>query len=164
MQYCPYLSPYLGLIFAGFWRRLIAAVVDLLLVLFASFVLVLIVSPVLLAAPASLERFFASEYVSFALVGAYLVLGWLYFAGFEASESQATIGKTALGIMVSDLRGDRVGFGRASLRYLGKLISLLTLGIGFLIMLRHPRKQALHDRIAGTVVIINLSSPLIGPV
>jgi uncharacterized RDD family membrane protein YckC len=31
-------------------------------------------------------------------------------------------------------------------------------------MLRHPRKQALHDRIAGTVVIINLSSPLIGPV
>lgn len=163
MEYCPYLSPYLGLIYAGFWRRAIAAVIDAVLIVFASFVLGLLLSPFLLAAPASLERYFASEYLSVILMVVYLTMGWLYFAGFESSESQATIGKTAVGILVTDVRGERIGFGRATLRYLAKLVSLLLLGAGFLVMLRHPRRQTLHDRAAKTVVIVHLQSPLIGP-
>jgi len=163
VYYCPYLSPDFGHIPAGFWRRTIAAVIDQVLVLFAGFVLALLASPLLLAAPSRLSEFVSGGRAGLIVGAGYLVVGWLYFAGLEASEGQATIGKVMTGIVVADLRGDPISFWRASLRYLGKLLSILTLGIGFLIMLRHPRRQTLHDRLTGTLVVLNLDSPLIGP-
>ena len=162
-MYCPYMSPGFDLIPAGFWRRLIAALIDLVLVFFAGVVLALILSPLLLSVPARWQPIFSSPQQSLVVVGAYLVVGWVYSASLESSEGQATIGKNTVGIMVCDLSGGRIGFWQASLRYLGKLLSILTLGIGFLIMLRHPRRQTLHDRLTGTLVVLNLDSPLIGP-
>lgn len=163
VYYCPYMSPDFGLIPAGFIRRTIAAVVDQVLVVFAGFVLALIASPLLLAAPSRLTELFAEGRAGLLMAVGYLLIGWLYFAGLESSEGQATIGKVMTGIMVCDLQGERISFWRAGLRYLAKWLSLLTLGIGYLIMLRHPRRQALHDRIARTVVTVQLESPIVGP-
>ncbi len=163
VYYCPYMSPDFGLIPAGFMRRLIAAVVDQVMVLFAGFVLALMASPLLLAAPDRLEGMLIGDHAGLTVAVAYLLVGWIYFAGLEAAEGQATIGKVMTGIMVCDLKGERPSFGRASLRYLAKLLSVLTLGVGFLIMLWHPRKRTLHDLLSRTAVTVHLESPIVGP-
>lgn len=82
-----------------------------------------------------------------------LVLAWLYFALCESSRSQATVGKLAVGLKVTDLHGRRIGFGRATGRYFGKFLSAMLLGIGFLMAGWTARKQALHDLVAGCCVV-----------
>jgi len=83
-----------------------------------------------------------------------LVLSWLYFASFESSSMQATPGKRLLGMKVTDLDGDPISFGMATGRFLGKIISTLILLIGYLMAAFTAKRQALHDLIAGTVVIM----------
>jgi uncharacterized RDD family membrane protein YckC len=82
-----------------------------------------------------------------------IVPSWLYFAFMESSDGQATIGKKALGLIVTDLEGRRIDFGRASGRYFGNFVSVLTFFVGYLVMLFNPKGQCLHDMMAGTVVI-----------
>jgi uncharacterized RDD family membrane protein YckC len=65
----------------------------------------------------------------------------------------ATIGKMALGIKVTDLNGERITFGRATGRYFGKILSGLTLCIGYIIAGFSQQKQALHDILAKTLVV-----------
>jgi uncharacterized RDD family membrane protein YckC len=81
------------------------------------------------------------------------VVGWLYFALMESSSHQATLGKMALGIRVTDLQGGRLTFGRATARFFGKIVSGLICYIGFIMAAFTERKQALHDMIAGTLVV-----------
>ena len=76
-----------------------------------------------------------------------------YYALMESSANQATVGKMALGIRVTDLAGNRLTFGRATARHFGKIISGLTLGIGYLMVAFTPSKQALHDIMAGCLVV-----------
>jgi hypothetical protein len=78
---------------------------------------------------------------------------WLYYALMESSELQATLGKRALGIKVTDLEGNRISFGRASVRLLGHIVSGITLGIGFAMAVFTNKRQTLHDKIAGTLVV-----------
>jgi uncharacterized RDD family membrane protein YckC len=80
-------------------------------------------------------------------------IAWLYFAIQESGPQQATLGKRALNIKVTDLAGNRISFGRATGRYFAKALSDLILGIGYLMMLWDKRSQALHDRLAGTLVV-----------
>lgn len=82
-----------------------------------------------------------------------IIFMWLYFAGFESSGMQGTPGKRAMGMKVTDTDGDPIGFGMATGRFLGKIISGLLFGIGYLFALFTGKKQALHDMIAGTIVI-----------
>lgn len=77
---------------------------------------------------------------------------WLYFALQESSERQATIGKRALNIYVTDMYGRRISFGQATGRYFSKIISSLILGIGYIMAGFTEKKQGLHDMIAGTLV------------
>lgn len=81
------------------------------------------------------------------------LLALLWFAAFEASPRQATPGKRALGLRVEDARGAPIGFARAALRHLAGAVSWLTLNLGHLLAALPPRRQALHDRIAGTRVL-----------
>lgn len=76
----------------------------------------------------------------------------VYFAYFESSEKQATFGKMALGLVVTDENGDRITFGKAAVRYVAKIVSGLILLIGYLMQPFTAKKQALHDMIAGTLV------------
>ena len=82
-----------------------------------------------------------------------LVAHWLYEAFMTSSAWQATVGKRALGMVVTDLDGHGISFGRATGRHFAKLISGMTLGIGFLIVAFTTRKQGLHDMIADTIVV-----------
>ncbi len=81
-----------------------------------------------------------------------LVIAWLYGALMESSEKQATLGKMACGIIVTDERGQRISFGRATGRHFGKILSGLILCIGFMMAGWTEKKQALHDQLAGTLV------------
>jgi len=82
-----------------------------------------------------------------------VILMWLYYAGFESSRHQATLGKRIVGVRVTDTVGNRISFGTATVRHFAKILSWLTLGIGFLMILWTKRRQGLHDKIAGTVVV-----------
>ena len=92
--------------------------------------------------------------IFFVLLIANFILSWLYFAGFEGSGLQATPGKRIFGMRVADLDGDPIGFGAATGRFLGKAVSSLIFGIGYLMAAFTSKKQALHDMIAGTVVLL----------
>ncbi len=83
----------------------------------------------------------------------FIVAHWLYYTLLEASPKQATIGKFTLGLKVTDLRGKRITILQSNLRYFGKLLSLLPVGLGFLNILTARRRQMLHDFIARTVVV-----------
>jgi uncharacterized RDD family membrane protein YckC len=85
------------------------------------------------------------------LVG--ILIAWLYYAVQESSEKQATLGKQALGIVVTDLEGKRIDLVKATIRYFSKILSTLILFIGYLMVLFTERKQGLHDMIAGTLVL-----------
>lgn len=85
------------------------------------------------------------------LVG--IVVWWLYHALLESSPSQATIGKMALGMKVTDMTGRRIDFARATGRTFAKILSALPLFVGYMMAGFTQRRQALHDMIAGTVVL-----------
>jgi uncharacterized RDD family membrane protein YckC len=132
--------------YAGFWRRAVAYVIDYFLVTFA-----VVIALALLAGRSS------------ALAPLYLPLlmavGCLYYALMESSSSQATLGKRAVGIKVTDLYGERIGFGRALGRVFAHLCSSIILGIGFVMAVFTDRRQTLHDKIAGTLVVRREETP-----
>lgn len=76
-----------------------------------------------------------------------------YFALMESSSLQATLGKKLVGLKVTDLAGNRISLGRAVGRFLGKILSMMTLYIGFMMAGWTRKKQALHDMVAGTLVV-----------
>jgi len=82
-----------------------------------------------------------------------LFIRWMYFALMESSSTRGTLGKMFLGIRVTDMNGRRISFPRATGRFFSKLVSSLILGIGYLFPLFNTKKQALHDMMAGTVVV-----------
>lgn len=121
-------------VYGGFWERVGASLIDFV---------ILIVVQVLIASV-------LPEMVAGVLN---LVIGWLYYALMESGESQATIGKRAVGLKVTDMNGGRISFGQATGRHFGKILSGLILLIGYLMMLWDDKKQTLHDKMAGTLVI-----------
>lgn len=84
---------------------------------------------------------------------ALVAAAWIYFATFESSSSQGTVGKVGFRIRVTDLAGEPVGFGRATIRFFLKLVTIIPLGLGFWLAIRDEHGQALYDRLAGTMVI-----------
>lgn len=139
---------------AGFWRRCAAMIIDGLLIGLA---LALVQAVLSFAVIGTLGTggeglgALASMFGVMSLLS--LVIQWLYFALFESGSAQATPGKRVLGIKVVDDRGRRIGFGRASGRFLGKILSGALLGIGYLMAGWTERKRALHDMVADTCVV-----------
>ena len=82
-----------------------------------------------------------------------LVIAMLYYTLQESSAAQATLGKRALGIKVTDLQGRRLSFAHALGRWAAAALSYLTLYVGFFMAGFTARKQALHDIVAGTLVV-----------
>jgi uncharacterized RDD family membrane protein YckC len=87
------------------------------------------------------------------LLGILLSVPWLYHAKLESSALQATVGKWIFRIRVTDVQGNRIGFGRATGRYFGKWLSYWTICIGFVVATFTRKQQALHDLLAGTLVV-----------
>lgn len=141
--------------YAGFWRRVAAAALDGFVQTGFSFVVVMLV-----AAVVSYFNGTPDEGAAFGLL--YLlawIVVWLYYALMHSSSWQATLGKRAIGIKVTSLTGERIGFGRATGRFFASLLSTLILGIGYLLAAFTSRRQALHDMIAGTLVVSRNATP-----
>jgi uncharacterized RDD family membrane protein YckC len=142
-----------SLMYGGFWRRVFALLIDGLILL----TLVFISSIFLDSTPGIIDNNVAVLvwYVFWA------IMFWGYFAGLESSSLQATLGKAALGLVVTDNRGGRANFGRTTGRHFGKWLSTLIIGIGYLLAAFTPQKQALHDMMSGSLVVKRDYVPLI---
>lgn len=147
-------------IHAGFWRRCAALIIDSILVGVAIAIVQVAVGIGALGSMAGGQPDAGALVGSMFLVFALTFVGqWLYFALFESSSIQATPGKRAMGLKVVDLTGRRIGFGRASGRFFGKIISTMILDIGYMLAGWSERKQALHDMLAGTLVVFRGVQP-----
>jgi uncharacterized RDD family membrane protein YckC len=156
--------------YAGFWLRVAAAVIDLIIL---AIPLAMAVSYLSLAmgswraflelhpgqTPDEIVDAFGRTYL-FAILCFFILTGWLYFALFESSSWQGTLGKKFIGLSVADLEGNRVTFGRASGRYFGGRLLAHVPFIGSLYILIDcicagltSRKQALHDMFSGCLVL-----------
>lgn len=139
--------------YAGFWRRFAAYLIDSIILSIGGFIIGGIFGIMLWFSLGDMETDISTAITEgfSSILG--IVINWLYFTLLESSHKQATLGKMAVGIIVTDLDGNRISFGRANGRYWGKIISSITLLIGFIMAGFTEKKQALHDIIAGTLVI-----------
>ena len=138
--------------FAGFWRRLLAYLIDALVISAVGGILATLVIAI---APANQDAIANVVPVTAAI-------GWAYFVLCEISPARGTLGKVALGLYVADLHGDPITYPRAIFRYLFKTFSTLLLGLGWAMAAFTPRKQALHDLLAGTLVLRRVNYFVIG--
>lgn len=140
--------------YAGFWFRALAIFID---VIFSTIIALIIGFPLAFMLGASMADSATSKEIETMgeSVGTLMswIVSWLYFTLFETSKWQATPGKKMLGLRVTNLNGEKIGFGKANGRYWSKIISTLTLLIGYIMAAFTDKKQALHDMIAGTLVV-----------
>lgn len=139
--------------YAGFILRFLAFCIDTAVLFLGLFVLQVLLSISMDVGYVSGLPQLTPTVVSYNLVGVLAV--WLYYALFESSAWQATLGKRFCKIKVTDLQGQRISFWRATGRYFGKYLSTLIFCIGYLMILFTEKKQALHDLLASTLVIRN---------
>jgi len=159
--------------YAGFWKRAAAWFIDGLVIYMASTLVQQILTPLLISpqtaqkiqqmqdktAPFDPGVFLSLLPLIIGLIVIVTVLPWIYFAWMESSSKQATLGKMALGIKVVDRQGNRLSFKRALGRTLAKIISKFILNIGYYMAGATRKKQALHDKMAGTYVVDNGFQP-----
>jgi uncharacterized RDD family membrane protein YckC len=153
--------------YAGFWLRVVAHLIDSILGGIVFSILLLLGFALvgighlrnLVQGIDNPDEFFTPEIIATALVlGAIsIVTMWIYYAWMESSPYQGTLGKMALGLIVTDLEGRRITFARASARYFSKIITgLIPFGIGYMMAGFTEKKQALHDIIAACLVLRKL--------
>lgn len=144
--------------YAGFWKRVAAYLVDG--IVFGIPSMIVFVAVTFMMSRGSSNYIFSVEdgMNMLILFLIFWIANWLYFAFMESSETGATLGKKALGLRVTDMNGNPVTFARASGRYFGKIVSGLIFYIGFMMAGFTDRKQALHDMMAGTLVL-DVQSP-----
>jgi uncharacterized RDD family membrane protein YckC len=128
-------APEVGVEYAGFWMRLVASIVDFVILTVIGVFIGLIIEGIG-------ARF---------LIG--LLVGIVYDVGFWVANDGATPGKMAMGIKVRMANGEPIDVGPALLRYVGYYVSAFILLIGYIMIAFTPQKRGLHDYIAGTVVI-----------
>ena len=133
--------------YGGFWRRLIAAILDSILLFFPAAIV-----RVLCGLPAN-GMFDPMSSASWASNTFDIIIDGLYAVLMLHSSAQATLGMQVMDLKVTDLHGRRLSVARATGRYFAQFLSVLTLGVGYLIQPFTPRRQMLHDLIAGTIVV-----------
>ena len=163
--YLPNFNPSSGVVvqggnveYAGFGIRLLAWLIDFLVLLFLSFIIALIsgffiafllIYVSIVSADSSIVTSlsnFISGFIGFSV-------NLLYFTLFWSSKFQGTPGKILLGLKIVDANGNKISYSTALIRYISTIISSLLLGIGYLLIIFDGKKQALHDKFASTYVI-----------
>lgn len=156
--------------YAGFWLRLVAVIIDgiILSIPMAPIFLIIFLGTFRnlrdlqnIQDPTALWTILGPKILLVLIIST--VASWLYWGLMESSSWQATLGKKALGLVVTDLQGNRISFGRASGRFFaGRGVSSIPYlgGLYYLIdclcVAFTQRKQAIHDMIAGTLVLRKL--------
>ena len=151
---------------ARFWRRLAASLIDLLILILITgiaatylglgegwrMLLMIIRRQEVMADDGSIITSLIPMPVGTFLLVVFILIPWIYFAVLESSKNQATLGKMACRVIVSDLHGKPLTFARATLRHFGKFISGILFFSGFLCIGYTRYHQGLHDVIAATLV------------
>jgi uncharacterized RDD family membrane protein YckC len=149
------------IVYAGFWKRFAAYFIDSILVGIVTWVVQMIVMAGFGVSAGLTARSNPGDMIAGAGLFGFL-LGMLilplamqavYFAWMHASDRQATLGKMAVGIKVTDDDGQPISFARGIGRYLAGILSSLTLCIGYVMAGFTDRKRALHDMVASTLVV-----------
>jgi uncharacterized RDD family membrane protein YckC len=130
--------------YAGFWMRVVAALVDVTVLLAVGYVIAGMVTAFYTGSEQGSKTLF---------IIVSILVRWLYFAKMESSDYGATLGKLAVGLKVTDLEGAPIPFRTATVRHFGKELSSLTLGAGYVMVAFTERKQGLHDMLAGCLVV-----------
>ena len=151
--------------YAGFWIRFLAWLIDNVVINTIMWILILPLLGALGLHFAALEELQELETMDPDMIAPVvlsivpgiitinLLVSWMYFALLQSSAKQATVGKMALNLIVTDLNGDRLTLARASLRYFSKILSSAIFMIGYIMAAFTEKHQALHDLIANTYVI-----------
>jgi len=141
--------------YAGFWIRFVAALIDMIVLFSVLHLCTMLVASYLtisgLHNGLSTAKILAMQRSMRAVFSFFL--GGLYRVGMESSEYQGTLGKLAMRIKVTDLAYQRLSLADATKRYLARFVSILTLGIGFVMAGFDNQKRALHDKLAETFVL-----------
>ena len=154
-----YQQQYQHVEYAGFWLRFCAFVIDWIICIIPFAIIGFIIgftNPQMFApTPAGTKAAPNPAYTGFELILrlAEIVVFWLYFALQESSARQATLGKLALGLKVTDINGARLSFAHATGRFFARILSHCTIGIGYIMAGFTEKKQGLHDMVAGTLVV-----------
>lgn len=152
------------LFYAGFWLRFVAYLIDSVILGIVCMILIVVV--VFASGIAAMIRnmpenptpdmFLRGAFVLaiLSLIAITTVITWLYYAWMESSPSQGTLGKMAMGLIVTDMQYRPVSFARASGRFFARFITrLIPLWIGYIMAGFTAKKQALHDMIASCLVL-----------
>jgi len=136
--------------FGGFWIRVAAYFVDVVIMLIPTLLISFLLHSVI---PAASQRDVA--FINLMDDGINVLIWWVYTAAFLSSSWQATPGKRICGLKVVDYNGGRIAFGQATGRYFASILSYLLLCVGVLMVAWTDRRQGLHDMMAHTYVIRN---------
>jgi uncharacterized RDD family membrane protein YckC len=127
--------------YAGFWIRFGAYIIDAIILWIVQFILGTVLFN---------DYNYLEGNLILSMISILIAIG--YFSGMESSTKQGTLGKILLGLKVGDVQGNQITFGNALGRYLAKFLSAIILMIGFMMAGWDDKKQALHDKLAGTYV------------
>jgi uncharacterized RDD family membrane protein YckC len=148
--------------YAGFWIRLFAGIIDVILVyavLLVVFKLIIMMAPgaeAILQPPHPALQQIGAEQYQFAASDPYFIktiVFLMYYSLMESSSMQATIGMKICGLKISDANFQRISFLRALGRELAAYLSAIIIFIGYFMIGWTEKKQGLHDMIASTLVV-----------
>lgn len=164
------------MIYAGFWKRAIALIIDGFFMMGGVFLFALpqLISQILINSQMKGESVWLSVDPAFEQVGYLMNSVWMdeqfnpemftfgmiwsvlftvFFSLLESSKWQATPGKKVMGLYVCDMKGERLDFAQSFLRNFNKIFSMLTLNIGFILAGLTRKRQALHDMMSHCLVM-----------
>jgi len=152
--------------YGGFWVRFVAYIIDSIVIFMVQSILffALGINAMALnvvdsqATPNEVWDLYGGTFTLITLLS--VLLAVVYYAGMESSSKQATIGKMAFELKVVDTEGNRISFLRGVGRFFSKYLSSLILMIGYIIAAFDSRKQALHDKLANTMVIYDMEESI----
>ncbi len=152
--------------YAGFWLRLVAYIIDYIIIyVVQSFIFIPVLGLMGITFASKMDDMGTmSDAETMGMVGSMIavagatallttIIALLYWSLMESSKYQATVGKIALGLKVTDLDGNSLDFVKSLIRNVCKIISGMILFIGYIMAGFTEKKQGLHDIIAGTLVV-----------
>ena len=116
--------------YGGFCNRFAAALIDGIIMSIGTNILHGLLGVFYAVVGSTIES--VSVLFSFLNIILITIWNWLYFAIIESSAKQATLGKMAIGLVVTDKDDNHLTFGRATARYFAKWLSFIILMIGYI--------------------------------
>lgn len=134
-------------VYGGFWRRVLAFIIDTFILEFVSGLLSL--------------PFFKGDFGALSPIMGFFItfLSFFYFTLMQSSSYRATVGSMTLGLVVVSKDFHQLSWGRAVLRYLLNFLNIFTFGLSYLLIAFHPKKKGIHDLLAKTAVIFKDPRP-----